>query len=367
MGNLATLGGTIGAATLTSLATIIIFLERFTEGAWTYFVFLPLLYLLFSYFRRRLGDPIPANERHGLRRAGQRYLPVSELGYEFSKQNFNNILIPLDGSEFAEEAIPLARAVSSMGDNNLTLVSVIQTSGTPRAIPLVPNNLDGDHRAHERYLEDMTIRLDGLGFKTQYLVGRGSIPEEIVTAARDRQANLVVMSTHGRSGFGRLLVGSVASQVIRTSSLPVLMVKPGTWGQSHSHSFEKLLVALDGSTAAEQVLPFTQIMATHFQSEILLLSVPDDLLGENQHDNLNRYLTDVAEWFEKDGLVVRTNVTGSTPAHTIVGFADSHAVDLIMLATRGLGGRDRLMFGSVADTVIRNTSKPVFLVPIHPT
>ncbi len=365
--NLATLGGTLLAAILTTVATIIIFSERFTEGAWTYFVFLPLLYVLFSYFRRKLGKPMPANERHGLLQAGQRYLPVSDLGYTYLEHNFDNILVPLDGSEFAEEAIPLAKAISPIGDNRLTLLSVVQTSGAPRTVPLVTSSLDGDYEAHEDYLQKMSKHLDGLGLKSRLVIGQGSVPEEIVATAKDYQANLLVMSTHGRSGIGRLLVGSVASQVIRTSSLPIVLVKPGTREQSESHLFGKLLVALDGSTVAEQVLPFTQAMASHFESEVILLSVPGDLSAENQTDVLSRYLADVAEWLKKDGLAVETNVIGSTPAHTIVSLADSHGADLIMLASRGLGGSDRLMFGSVADTVIRNANRPVFLVPVHPT
>ena len=68
--------GTIVAAALTTMATIIIFRERFFEGAWTYFIFLPILYLIFSYFRRRLGPPTPLEERQGLLTAEQRYLHV---------------------------------------------------------------------------------------------------------------------------------------------------------------------------------------------------------------------------------------------------------------------------------------------------
>lgn len=365
--NLAALSGTVIAAALTSLATVIIFSERFREGAWTYFVFLPLLYFLFTYFRRKLGDPIQASERHGLLRAGQRYLPVSNFAYEFPDRKFSNILIPLDGSDFAEQAIPLAQTLSQMAEGKLTVVTVMRTSGAPRGLPLASNRLDGDLTEHENYLDEITQQLNGTGFNSRYLIGHGSVADEIVNIAQNHQANLLVMSTHGRSGIGRLLVGSVAEQVIQSSSIPILLTKPNADQNLGAPTFGKLLVTLDGSTAAEQVLPFTQSLATHFKSEIMLLSVPDDLLGDGQKVNLRQYLGDVAEWLKRDGLIVDTSVTGSSPAHTIVSQAEFQSADLIMLATRGLGGSERLMFGSVADTVIRNTNRPLFLVPVRPS
>jgi len=82
------------------------------------------------------------------------------------------------------------------------------------------------------------------------------------------------MSTNGRSGVKRLIVGSVASQVIHLSDTPILLLRPtGDW-RSRGTGFKRLLVALDGSDYSEMVLPLVRHIAQHFSSEVLLLSVP---------------------------------------------------------------------------------------------
>ncbi|UCG23845.1 MAG: universal stress protein, partial [Chloroflexota bacterium] len=363
------LAGTTVAALLTSIATIIIFVERFREGAWAYFILLPLFYLLFSYFRRRLGDPTPVEERRGLLFAERRYLPASATttgpASEQAVMTFDRFLVPLDGSEFAEQALPLAQALGRAHDSQLILLTVRQTSGSPRGLPLIQGGLDGDLREHERYLGRIVSELVGQGQRLQPQIASGQIAEQINAVAAEQEVDLLVMSTHGRSGVGRVLLGSVASEVLRQSTFPMLLVRPREVADSREPVFERLMVTLDGSDKAERVLPYAQALAKRFDSEILLLSVPDDLQAESQLVSLKRYLEDIAGALTATGLTVRPMVTGSDPAHTIVELARANDADLIMLATHGRGGRERLMFGSVADTVVRNSHRPIFMVPVR--
>ena len=122
---------------------------------------------------------------------------------------------------------------------------------------------------------------------------------------------------------------------------------------------------LDGSLEAEQALPFAAVVAERCQSEILLLTVPDELQTESQLEKVRQYLQIMAQTLQAKGIPTNTLVAGSSPGYTIVEVANSEAVDLIMLATHGRGGFARLMLGSVADTVVRRTLHPVFLVPVR--
>lgn len=358
------LAGTATAAILTSAATIIIFVERFTEGAWTYFILLPFLYLIFTYFRRRLGDPTPVEERRGLLFAERRYLPSLEPAIEPSSIRLSRILVPLDGSKFSEHALPMAQTLTRAQEGCLTLLSVRKTAGAPRIVTLLQSGPDGDLREHEIYLQNVASTLEGTGTRLESVVASGVVADEIQSVVTVKGIDLLVMSTHGRSGVGRMLFGSVANEVLQQSKVPVLLVRPNDSKGDDAAAFNRLMVTLDGSGEAEQVLPYARALAQDFNSEILLLSVPDDIQAENQLEHIEGYLGEVARSFTTWGLKVQTVVTGSDPAHTIVEMADSNSVDLIMLATHGRGGRERLMFGSVADTVLRNSHHPVFMVPV---
>jgi nucleotide-binding universal stress UspA family protein len=355
------LGGTATAAALTSVATIIIFIERFVDGAWAYFVLLPFLYLLFTFFRYRLGEPTPVEERRGLLFAERRYLPE----FARSPAAFNRLLVPLDGSPFAEQALPLAQVLGLAHGSQLTLLSVRQEGEYGRGLPLMQDGLNGDLSEYEHYLEQVVARLGSVGVRTNPLVVEGKIADQINVIAAQQGADALVMSTHGRSRVSRMLLGSVASEVLQRSTRPLLLVRPREIAETRPPVFGKLMVALDGSGDAELVLPYARALAASFGSEIILLAVPDDLQAENQLGNLRRYLEDVAGALAASGLAVRPMVTGSDPAHTIVEMARVNDVDLIMLATHGRGGRARSLFGSVADTVVRNCRRPIFMVPVR--
>lgn len=355
------LAGTAVAAILTTAATIIIFGERFREGAWTYFVFIPVLYIIFTYFRRSLGDPTPADERLGLLLSERRYLPAfRETTFSVKTPQFEHILVPLDGSGIAEESLSVAQSISMTFGSDVTLMSV--TSENTRAS--IASSTDFDNIAEQdQYLKQVAAQLITSGVPAHTQLCDGPVGEAIEVAARDEQ-DLIVMSTNGRSGVKRLFVGSVASQVINLSDTPILLLRPtGDW-RSRGTGFKKLLVALDGSNYSEMVLPYVRLIAQYFGSQVTLLSVPVGHPSESYQNQIKQYLENVAAELREDGVQTSILVTGSGPARTIVRTSKANMVDLIMLATQGRGGFDKLMLGSVADRVIKNTPCPVFLVPI---
>lgn len=400
----ATLVGTIIAAVLTSGATIIIFAERFFEGAWTYFLFIPVLYVIFTYFRSRLGAPSPVVERLGelegamlggfglgqsepvpvapaVRAAGPtemawQSIPAPGERWRGEPATLKHLLVPLDGSSLAERALPLAEALCRAHSARLTLVSVLQGAGMAE----VPRSqLEAGLMGREAYLSQVAGRLRALGLDADYVVGTGPIAEAINALADEMGIDLVVISSQGRSGVQRWLIGSVANKIVQLVKKPVLLVRPAPEEDGKAPRFQKLLVTLDGSEFAERVLPYAKAIAAPFGSEILLLSVPEvpeaamfgamaDVVEElrvQTEAQARQYLEDVASALREDGLNAQALVTGSGPARTIVAVSESEAADLIMLATHGRGGLDRLFMGSVAERVMQHTRCPVFLVPVH--
>jgi nucleotide-binding universal stress UspA family protein len=348
VGHLAGLVAAIVAASLTSAATVIIFVERFREGAWTYLLFVPVLYLAFNHFRNRLGEPRPLDDHLGRIFSGQYLLPFEREGRREEGITLQRIAVPLDGSAFAEHALPVAELLAHYCNSQLRLFHV-QTDGET-------NNL-------EQYLDQVVWRLKKSDVDVAFTTSHGAVAEQISELALKDDANLIVMSTHGMPGIDRYYVGDVANKLIRILNTPVLLLRPtGRW-QSRTTQFRRLLVTLDGSAAAESVLRYTRFLARIFQSEILLLSVPE---AEAEHVRLKEYVEAVANALRQSGYNVSATVTGSGAVRTILELSLADGADLIMMTTHGRGVLSReASIGSVADRVIDAATCPVFLVPVQ--
>jgi nucleotide-binding universal stress UspA family protein len=170
----------------------------------------------------------------------------------------------------------------------------------------------------------------------------------------------------------------LSSKLVHLLDIPVLLVQVFETGPAEAPHFGRILVALDGSAFAEQLLPYARLLGKQFDCELMLISVPAvpesekyrapasviQSIRKQAEINMRKYLASVAEDLHKDGLVVRTVVTGSYPARTIVDVGKREGVDLIMISSQGRGGLDLLFMGSVAQQVIQLSDSPVFILPI---
>jgi nucleotide-binding universal stress UspA family protein len=405
--------GTVIAATITSVATIVIFEERFFEGAWTYFVFIPLLYAGFTYTRNKLGAPSAFADRLGeLEEAmlgsfgfGQSFgtrplafaqavaTPVNPSPEVLSSPTYfpswkgqtsspQHILVPLDGSRYAEAALPTAVALCTRYNAKLTLLSVVQDQNRiPRLLQIPPSSngrLDEMIRTNKFYLENLASELEEKGIKVSCEVRTGQAAEMITNLADESDINLVIIGTHGRSRFSRWLLGGIATSVMKLVTKPVLIISPRNGDLGPIPQFKKILVTLDGSEFAERVLPYVKA-SSRFSSVILLLAVPQipeadqfgavvdeiqEMRKKAEHDAQD-YLDNVACSLLEAGIDTQVLVTGSRPAETIVNVASREGAEVIMMATHGHGELGRLFMGSVAERVVESTPCPVFLVPIR--
>ena len=344
--------GTIIAALLTSGATVIIFAERFTQGAWAYFLLIPTLYLWFSYVRWRLGDPVALSDHLGRLHAGQYLLPEPRAGRPERDTTIEDVLVPLDGSPPAESALAIADILCRAFDCRLTLVSVESASGNPETRQTESRG--------QAYLKHIAWQLEQSGLKVDCAVERGQPADTINAVARDVAADIIVMTTHGHSNIEHFFVSDVSERVLRKARAPVLLIRPTEEWRSRRTRFHRLLVGLDGSQSAESVLRYARKFAQVFESEILLLGVPEADFEEKQ---LRKYLESVAHALQGRNLKAKALVTGSGPARTIVAVSESEDADLVILAKNGRGSSaDRSALGSVANRVIQTTQRPLLLV-----
>lgn len=281
------------------------------------------------------------------------------------------ILVPLDGSPLSEAVVPLAEALARDYEADLLLVRAL------RAQPSAEAEVRAQHEA-EQYLAAMAAGLKARGLSgVSWKVWYDDPTVAIADAARYDAADLIVMSTHGRGGLSRLLLGSVAESLVRTVPVPVLLVRgaltwrPGTIG--------RILVPLDGSELSEAILPFVERLAGPFDFAIDLLRVVESPLsavavelpgqagelvelGRIAAVEAERYLTKVAAALEGKGLRVRWAVAEGSTVEAIQRHARESGAGLIAMTTHGRTGLGRLVLGSVAERVLRRAEVPVIIL-----
>jgi nucleotide-binding universal stress UspA family protein len=286
------------------------------------------------------------------------------------------ILIPLDGSRLAESALPVAVQLAKELHHSLVLARIIPLqmwafSGPNALVPAETYQalLDEEDRSANEYIERMAEipRRDGIPVTT--VVTRGEAASTLIEICGRLGVQLIVMTTHGRTGMARMALGSVADQMVRRSRLPVLVLRPPL--EQWCVSLRRAIVPLDGSPVAEAALAQAQKLAGPVVRELILVRVVDpdqvDLETEAGAKDAEQYLEAtrqrlMADLAQRDCTVSAETLLGD-PAERIVRRAQRDC-DLVILATRGLTGARRWVFGSTADRVLHDCTTPLLL--IHP-
>lgn len=294
----------------------------------------------------------------------------------------NTVMVPLDGSSFAEEALPLAEELARRFAAELHLVHVIRPAAD---IDLNVANRDLQwsltvRDGVEGYLEEHADRIRAQGISTLTSVLEGTVAQALAEYAESEGVDLLVLTTHGAGGARRWWLGSVTDGLLRTSEKDLLLVRP--WDDTEDRSlelprFERILVPLDGSELAESALEPARELAEKFGAELLLARVVPapveltavsgvpgvPLAGEGHRARVqeaNEYLTQVLETVG-DGPARALVVEASGAAEGVVDRARTEGADLIALTTHGRGGLARAVLGSVTDKVIRSSHLPVLV------
>jgi nucleotide-binding universal stress UspA family protein len=394
--------GTVVASLLTTSATLIIFQERFFEGAWTYLLFIPIIYAGFTYFRNRMGAPNPEMDYLGQLDAAQLAgfgfgqmpvkpkIPVFSNGkdvevawqpdpkekssWRVDSVSFNNIVVLLDGSEAAAQALPFVREVARATTSNITLLASVKDS-TAAFRKVYKETV----RERKKYLNKVSKALTAEGFNVKVVVRPGHIADATNDYIAENGIDLVITTTRGKSGKPHWLSGGVSRKLVRMIDLPILLVKYREEGYAPKPSIKRIQVALDGSTYSERILPYARLFAKAFRSELLLLSVPAvpevqdyraasevvEKIRKKAEANIKKFLNAVARSLREERIKVRTLVKGSVPVRMILRVSREENVDMIMLTSRGRGNLDLILMGSVAEDVVHNTNLPVLMLPVR--
>lgn len=299
---------------------------------------------------------------------------------------FHTLIVPLDGSELAERALPYAMHLAAAARGEIILVRVALA---PAPMTIEAADFERMQRIALGEAESYLARIAAttppqVSVKTVVLYGR--VARRLIETVHEFGADAVVMATHGRTGLPHLLYGSVAEALLAQSPVPVLLVhaRPGEAPvDAFDPAYARVVVPLDGSSFAEAALePAADLVGT--TGELILTCVVEppakverDETGhviaylDQQEEATTReardYMLEVARQLEQShpGIRTRADVRLGEPAAGITMSVIDRTADLVVMATHGRTGLSRALVGSVAGAVLRDGNAPVLLVGPH--
>jgi nucleotide-binding universal stress UspA family protein len=310
--------------------------------------------------------------------------PATALGTAAGPRVLRGVLVPLDGSQLAEQALAVGAARARRAGATLHLVSVhesVALAAMPPDYPMPVPELEAETREERvRYLESVAAS------------ARTSPPTQVVTSlvtghpaaslceyVETHPVDLVVMTTHGRGGLSRLWLGSVADRMLRRVAIPVLLLHSDEALQSTD--FPRVLVALDGQIE-QPVLDAVELLGSEadglhctltrvVEPMVPVLSslaarparLPPDWNAKQEVEARN-YLAALADRLGTRGWNVSWQLLiGRGVAGQVLELAEAIQADAIVVGTRGARGVERLLLGSVADKIVRGARVPVLVAP----
>lgn len=299
----------------------------------------------------------------------------------------SSVLVPVDGSNFAEHALPYALGIARRtgATIHLALVHVPSDTVSP-TYPLAEATEARDAELRDQdtaYVQGLVERLEPAGVTIRPALLRGRVTTALARYVEEEKIGLVVMTTHGRGGLQRAWLGSTADGLIRHCMIPILLVRPASEtreiGPESDRRVGRVVVALDGGETAETALRDAVGLGITQDASLVLVHVlqppvaaaspylphtiqltHDEMAAREVH--MQGYLDRLAdsEWLDDHEAETRVRVEYH-PAPAILQIAEDVDAELIVLGTHGRGGLRRLLLGSVADKVIRGTHRPVLV------
>ena len=297
---------------------------------------------------------------------------------------FDPILVPLDGSLLAECVLPHAVAIARAFNAKVILLRVLEknhANGSAQLFDLL--NWQIKKAEAKLYLEKISARLIKSQLRIEATVLEGLVAESITEFAQNQGVKLIILSSHGRSGLSQWGISSVTQKVIFSAPTSVLLIRalqPAT-GELLERSYSQILVPLDGSWRAENVLPLTTLMARFHKAQIHIVHVvkkPEmarhmPLAGEDvdlsnriverNREEAVRYLDQLRLQSPLDGIAVQTHLlTSDNAAAVLHELAEQEHIDIVALSAHGYSGNNQWPYGSMVNNFILYSKVPLLIV-----
>jgi nucleotide-binding universal stress UspA family protein len=293
---------------------------------------------------------------------------------------FSRILVGVDASAAAGEAITLGARLAREHEGKLLICHAVDTAETLGAIAASGAFIDATSivdelkRDGERILGEAVERARAAGIDAESRLIEGEPCESILNLAQTAESSLIVIATHDRTELERMFIGSTTYGVLRGSTIPVLTVRAGLrWAAKTSRCFERIVVGIDDSEPSDAALSAVLNLPAEDRRHVFLCGVAGSAVvigGRGYHDAVMDELREQTERVV-DAAVAAASAHGVTAeSHIVDGDADAALVaaardkhaDVIVLGSHGRRGLRRLFLGSVAEAVVRTATVPVLVV-----
>ena len=297
---------------------------------------------------------------------------------------FDPILVPLDGSLLAECVLPHASAIARAFNSRVMLLRALDRNQAAEKAQLFDLlNWQINKTGAKMYLEKTSARLQKSGLRVEVTVLEGLVAESITDFAQSQGMKLIILSSHGRSGLSQWGLSSVTQKIIFSAPTSMLIIRAHqpTASDLDERLYTRIMVPLDGSRRAENVLPMVTALARFHQSRIHLVHVvrapemarqmplaredvdlSNRIIARNREEAI-RYLDQVRLHSPLEGIDVETHLlTGDNAASALHEFADQEHIDLVALSAHGYSGNNRWPYGSMVNNFILYSKVPLIIV-----
>lgn len=293
------------------------------------------------------------------------------------------ILVPLDGSNLAMQALPYARALAGAA-GRITLLQVVRSSAPLRdatGAEIVPEDIVGEWILKEarQYLDETAAEFRQTllaGVEVDTAVTTGDPASAILKAAEDRHADFIVITSHARGAIGRAAFGSVADRIARTSTIPVVITRPGDDSEGKEQpAISRIILPLDLSDLSREAVPVAQAMALHLGASVHVIHVIDNFSSYMAINGVPVSQALIDEWYadakrelgKTEGDLKAAGVQATAAIYQGSALANISEIakpgDLIVMTSHGRSGFTRWLIGSTAEKLVRLAPVPVCLVP----
>jgi nucleotide-binding universal stress UspA family protein len=305
---------------------------------------------------------------------------------------YRKMLVPLDGSELAEEVLVYAKELAGRLDIDVDLLH-ISNPASEALKPMEEAYIEHIAESFRKQVEAVQQKTGQgkakpINVKAELLVGYAA--EAILQYADKDGVDLILLASHGRSGIKRWTIGSVAGKVMSATKIPVWLIKSvGTKETPYDKwTNQTLIVSLDGSELAESILPHAEVLTKQRGDtpiDVVLVRVAEplniptyyspDISGvtlnwgnfiqqetQRRKQAAKEYLAKIEEQLKNKGITVRSVVIEGRPTDEVVEFVNKTPNSMIIMATHGRSGLSRLVYGSVAANVLNGVTRPMFII-----
>ena len=261
------------------------------------------------------------------------------------------LLVALDGSDFAERALTVAIDLAQQRQLEVCLLQVVLE--------------EWEHEYADKYLQERVAAVRARHLHCEQLIIVGEAAD--IIAKESQFSSLLVLASHGRSGFDRFALGSVSEKVLRQAHCPLLIVRERV---IRLREIKRVLVPLDGSELSQKAIPYAAEICAATGASLVLSRINEAagfelglLSQEEEGEALSRFLSEVAESVH-DSIAVETIHGFGSASRTLLGQIVDQDIDLVAMASHGRSGFNRWVCGSVTENVVRGSTAAVLVIRV---